>query len=171
MIRKLTAFCLLIILILGISSSMAASSYTIDAPITSSVDLTASEWYSAANYRALLTVSVLIDTISQMSDDDSDSYASFLINPSWVAISSNKRQVMVAGYYSSSASTTVLVMIYTPGTGKIEYLPVVSRPAISDSLAETLCLTAIQNDKTNKYEKNDASEILSILADIQADLN
>ena len=54
MIRKLTAFCLLIILILGISSSMAASSYTIDAPITSSVDLTASEWYSAANYRILV---------------------------------------------------------------------------------------------------------------------
>ena len=170
MIRKFTVFSLLVVLVLGISSSIADASYTIDAPITSSVGLSASEWYSSARFRALLTVSLSIDTFSKMSDADSDSYTAFWLNPSWVAISSNKRQVMVTGYYSTSTSTTVLVMIYTPSTGKIEYMPVVSSPAVSDSLAETLCLAAIQNDKTNKYEKNDASEIISILADVQTDL-
>ncbi len=164
-------FILLITLLLTFtlvaSTSMAATSYTIDAPITSGTKMSASEWYSNAKSRAMLTLSVSIDTISQLDDADSDSYTSFWLNSSWVGISKNKQQVMVVGYYSNSASTTVLVMIYTPQTGKIEYMPIVSKPAMSDVNAEMICLASLANESNSDYEKNDPTEIISIIADLQ----
>ncbi len=167
-LRKIIIFILLLSIgIMSFSFSWAAGSYTINAPLTSGTDLSASEWYATAKSRAMLTISVSIDTLSQISDADSNSYSSFWTNPSWVGVSRNKRQVMVVGYYSSSISTTVLVIIYTPSTGKIEYMPIVSRPAVSDDTAELLCLAAIKNDTTKEFEKNDAFEILSIIADLQ----
>lgn len=149
------------------ASGSSGSDRIIDAATTSGIGYTASEWYATAKTRAMLTLSVSIDTIPHLSDSSTDAYISFWQNPSWVGISKNKRQVMVTGYYSSDTSTTVLVMIYTPSTGKIEYLPVVSRPALPDATAEMMCLAAIKNDPTDKYAKNDPYEILSIIEDLQ----
>ena len=149
------------------ASGSSGSGRTIDAPFTSEIGLTASEWYATAKTRAMLTLSVSIDTIPHLSDNSSDAYTSFWLNPSWVGISKNKRQVIVAGYFSSDTSTTVLVMVYSPGTGKIEYLPAVSRPALPDATAEIMCLAAIQTNPTDKYVKNDPYEILSIIKDLQ----
>lgn len=158
---------LLFALTLIVSASTAASSYTIDAPVTSGTKMSASEWFASAKTRAMLTLSVSVDTISNLSDSDSDSYTSFWTNPSWVGISKSKQQVMVVGYITTSANTTVLVMIYTPGSGEIEYMPIVSTPALSDANAEMICMAALANDSTGDYEKNDPVEILSIIADLQ----
>ena len=169
--RKWVA-CVLVLAVLIISAvpSMANSAIngdsftTINAPITSGTDLSASEWYSSDKSRAMLTISVSMDTISKISDADSDSYTSFWTNPSWVGISGGKRQVMVTGYYGSEESTTVLVMIYTPSSGEISYLPMTFRPAIPDNTAEMFCVGALETSAS--YEKNDPSTILSIISDL-----
>ena len=164
----LLSFTTLLILTIALSPAMAATSYTIDASVTSGTKMTASEWYSTAKTRAMLTLSVSIDTLSQYSEADSDSYTSLWLNSSWVGLSKSKNQVMVAGYYSTSKNTTILVMIYTPSTGKIEYMPIVSTPAMSDANAEMVCEAVFSGDNnTSKYEKNDHIEILSIIADLQ----
>lgn len=161
-------FTALLILVITLSPAMAATTYTIDASVTSGTKMTASEWYSTAKTRAMLTLSVSIDTLSQYSEADSDSYTSLWLNSSWVGLSKSKNQVMVAGYYSTSKNTTILVMIYTPSTGKIEYMPIVSTPAMSDANAEVVCEAVFSGDNnTSKYEKNDPIEILSIIADLQ----
>jgi len=161
-------FTALLILVITLSPAMAATTYTIDASVTSGTKMTASEWYSTAKTRAMLTLSVSIDTLSQYSEADSDSYTSLWLNSSWVGLSKSKNQVMVAGYYSTSKNTTILVMIYTPSTGKIEYMPIVSTPAMSDANAEMVCEAVFSGDNnTSKYEKNDPIEILSIIADLQ----
>ena len=141
------SFATLLILSITLSSAMAATSYTIDASTTAATKMTASEWYSTAKTRAMLTLSVSIDTLSQYSAADSDSYTSFWLNSSWVGLSKSKNQVMVAGYYSTSSNTTILVMIYTPSTGKIEYMPIVSTPAMSDANAEMVCEAVFSGDK------------------------
>ncbi len=164
-LKAIIAAVILLSLLCIIASSSAASSYTITASVTNGTGLSAVEWYSSAQSRALLTISLSIDTIPNISDTDADSYTSFWLNPSWVGISTNKRQVMVSGYYSNSSSTTVLIMVYTPGTGKIEYIPMVMRPAISDDLAETLCLSAFSSN-TSSYERNSTSEIVTVLTEL-----
>ena len=165
--KLLLSVALLLALTLAVSSSFAASSSTINATVTSGTKLSASEWYSSAKMRAMLTISLSVDTIPHLSDASSDVYTSFWLNSSWVGLSKSKNQVLVIGYYSTSKSTTVLVMIYTPGTGKIEYMPIVSTPAISDQYAEMLCESVISGDSnTLRYEKNDPLEILSIISDL-----
>lgn len=166
-------FCLslaiILILTITLSSAMAEISYTIDAPITSGTKMTASEWYSTAKTRAMLTLCMSIDTLSQYSEANSDSYSSFWLNSSWVGLSKSKNQVMVSGYFSTSKKTTMLVMIYTPSTGKIQYMPVVITPAMSDSDAAMVCESLLSADEnTSKYEKNDLVELLNIIADLQS---
>ena len=159
---------LLSALMFTVPTSLADTWYTISAPVTSGTGLSATEWYSSAKMRAMLTLSLSIDTISELSDADSDSYTSFWFNSSWVGISKSRQQVMVAGYYSTSTKTTILVMVYTPSTGKIDYMPIVSSPALSDANAELICEAAFTGDGNNlQYEKNDLAEIISIIADLQ----
>ncbi len=166
--KLVLSFVIMLVFSIILSSATAASSYTVDAPVTSGTKMTASEWYSTAKTRAMLTLNVSIDTLSQYSEADSESYSSLWLNSSWVGLSKSKNQVMVAGYYSTSKSTTILVMIYTPSTGKIEYMPIVSTPAMTNSNAEMICEAVFSGDNnTSKYEKNDPIEIMSIISDLQ----
>ena len=172
--KKITVFLsLLSVFVLVFSISLADTSFTINAPITSANDYTASQWYSTSRARAALTVFITLDVIPQMDGIESvaDTYTSIWEHPSWVGLSKSKNQVMVAEYFSDKISTTILVCIYTPSTGKIEYMPIISKPAIPDTTAELLCSAAIQNNNTSTYEKNDNKEVLSVVEDLVNKLN
>ena len=73
---------------------------------------------------------------------------------------------MVAGYYSTSSSTTILAMIYTPSTGKVSCIPIISTPAVSDAIAEAACIAALSTDGNTTYTENSSLEILSVLSDL-----
>ena len=158
---------LVFLLVLSMSSlSVADSTITIDAPITSAMNMSATDWFSSAPMRAMLTIFTSVDTINKMEDGNSDSLTALWTNPSWVGISQNNRQVIVSGYFSTAASTTVLVMIFTPSTGKIEYMPITSKPAMPSSTAEMLCEAAM--NQCSSYKKNNQSDILSAISDLSA---
>lgn len=160
---------LLFIMALILSTSIAASdTLTIDASITSSIKASAAEWYGSSQTRALLTVSLSADTIPHLENSDSDSYTGFWLNPSWVGISKSKQTLLVAGYYSNAKSTTILMIIYYPNTGKIQYLPAISTPPMTNANAEMLCESIIADNKdTLAYERNDPTAILAVLASFQ----
>ncbi len=88
----------------------------------------------------------------------------FLTNSSWVGISKNSRQLMVVGYYGS---TTILTIVYTPQTGKIEYTEIKinqsNGSAVPDVLIESMA-KKIYDDQSSKYYKNSPSDILEVLS-------
>ena len=160
---------LLLVIVLTLASVASADSFVdktkIKAKNTSKVKATASEWYASSETRAMATILVSLDVFNQMSDYDSNEISDFWVNPSYVGITNNNRQILVVGYYGS---TTILTMIYTPSKGEIEYfdMKMSSGTPIDASTVDMMMKTVILNSNNNvrDYYQNDPGDMYSCMS-------
>lgn len=163
--KKFISIFTVVILLISITNvAMAASSTKINASFSNKMGLSAKDWYSTAESRATLTVSVAIDTFTSFKNFDADILTELLSNNTWVGLSKNQRQVSVVGYYGS---TNLLFMIYTPSSGQIEYteMKISTSTPLDDSMIELMVVQAL-SDQSSKYMKNDKSDVLGVIASL-----
>lgn len=166
--KSFTWIALIIICFSFVVSNAFAESikYTTEATITNQYSSSAKNWYSSKNNRAILTVLLSVDVFNDYKEKDSDAFQTIWTNTSIVGLSKSQEQLLVAGYYSTSESTTLIVMLYKPTTGKIDYMPIVITPSVSDDVAITMLEAAASSNSEGKYEKNDLDEVAKIVEQV-----
>ena len=157
-IISITSLVLLISLFV-ITASADVPTTKIQSVFAKNANATAKQWYENKDTRAMLTVALGADVFFQMEGFESDDLTSFLLNTSYVGISSNSRQLLLLGYYGS---TTILSIIYTPSTNEIECLKMeLNGTPLDDVTMKTVLLGTMQSaDNNASYEENDKTAIL-----------
>ena len=158
----------LFVFLSAVPAAMAAEWVLMDSVTTAETTLSASDWYASSRSRALLTVLLSIEAINDIGNPESGDFSSFWLNASWVGITKDKTQLVVVGYYGTGSKTTILTMIYTPGTKKIKYMADVQTPSLTSSKAESACEALLKSGASaeytvNAYKKNSPRDIVTLI--------
>ena len=111
-------YCLILsvlLLICTISACAESTNVNFDAALTNSTDHSASEWFFSKDTRALLTILLLVDCQSALSNNSTIDLGAVLASTSYVANSNT--HILVAGNDGSN----IITIMYTPALKYAEY--------------------------------------------------
>lgn len=132
------------------------------ASFTSTVSLSAKEWYSTSETRALATLLLWSDVSLTLKRTSTSDMKGLLNNPSYVGISSSYRQVVIVFAYDSK---TISIVSYTPSTKEISYSEMkVNRELSSNEM--DLLMTAVYGSNIKDFSKNDRDDLTYCITQI-----
>lgn len=161
-------FSLFFALLLICGNAYASDSFT-SAIFSKNTHITAEQWFSDEESRAMFTTLAAIELVKNIDElKSTDALSEYLANPSWVGLSKSKKQIMSIGYLGS---VKILVALLTPETGIIEYLQMeISTSGNSDnteSIVQSIIPQVFESQgATSEYYQNNMESILTAVKKI-----